>query len=104
MAPALLDETARILFLDAYDSFSNNIIAQVEQNVNAEITQIHIDDPRFTEFTDIDKRSGLKITNALLFVEYLKTFDAVIAGPGPGWANQSMDVGLINELWKLQEA
>ncbi|ORY10550.1 ADC synthase [Clohesyomyces aquaticus] len=91
MAPAFIARTGRILYLDAYDSFSNNIVAQVEQRTGARVVTIRIDDDRF-------------IKDPMGFVDYLKNFDAVIAGPGPGTATESSDVGLMQELWKLEEA
>ncbi|KAF2710983.1 para-aminobenzoate synthase [Pleomassaria siparia CBS 279.74] len=91
MSPAILTQRARILFLDAYDSFSNNIVAQIEQSVDAEVVKIYIDEPHF-------------LTNLPgTFADYLKTFDAVVAGPGPGSATEEKDVGLMNELWKMQD-
>jgi para-aminobenzoate synthetase len=109
MAPAFLSRSPRILYLDAYDSFSNNIVAQVQQCTDAEVVQIHIDDPQFCTVTKCsDRNSGLKFSirseQKQAFTEYLKSFDAVIAGPGPGWANEDRDVGLIKELWKLLDA
>ncbi|KAF2264249.1 para-aminobenzoate synthase [Lojkania enalia] len=89
----------RILYLDAYDSFSNNIIAQVEICLNAKVSKLYIDDPRF--------QPGAKpalLGTSHSFHEYLKQFDAVIAGPGPGTAIDDKDVGLMKELWKLQDA
>lgn len=96
MAPALLTQTQRprILFLDAYDSFSNNIVALIEQNIEADVIKIFIDDQRFVKATD---------SNQANFLEYLRTFDAVVAGPGPGWAKCDKDVGLIKDLWNLQD-
>jgi para-aminobenzoate synthetase len=90
MAPAILTQRPRILFLDAYDSFSNNIVALVEQNVDADVVKIFIDDPTL---------SG----DHAAFTECLRGFDAVIAGPGPGWAKCAEDVGLMKELWSLQD-
>jgi para-aminobenzoate synthetase len=81
--------------LDAYDSFSNNIVALVEQNVDAKVTKVFIDDPSFL--------GGENGQGTVAFREYLKEFDAVIAGPGPGWAKCNSDVGLMKELWKLQD-
>jgi para-aminobenzoate synthetase len=89
MAPAILTQQPRILFLDAYDSFSNNIVALVEQNVDAKVTKVFIDDPSFL--------GGENAKGAVAFREYLKEFDAVIAGPGPGWAKFNTDVGLMKE-------
>ena len=77
--------THRVLFIDAYDSFTNNIIALLETKLRVQVTTIKIDD---------------SIPN---FAEFLTPFSAVIAGPGPGDARNSKDVGLIRELWKLEE-
>ncbi|CAF9909937.1 MAG: hypothetical protein ALECFALPRED_006113 [Alectoria fallacina] len=76
--------THRVLFIDAYDSFTNNIIALLETSLGVEVTTIKIDEP----IPD--------------FEEYLKPFSAVIAGPGPGDPRNSKDVGWIRELWKLE--
>ncbi|KAF1918135.1 ADC synthase [Ampelomyces quisqualis] len=95
MAPAILTQRPAILFLDAYDSFSNNIVALVEQNVDANVVKLFIDDTTF--------RTGDSDKDAVAFREYLKDFDAVIAGPGPGWAKCENDVGLMNQLWKLKD-
>lgn len=90
MSPAILTPSPRILFLDAYDSFSNNVVALVEQNVDVEVTKVFIDEPSF-------------VGDPELFRTYLKDFDAVIAGPGPGWAKCDKDVGLMRQLWELQD-
>lgn len=81
----------RVLFLDAYDSFSNNIVALIENNTDAVVTKVYIDDKRWS-------------TAGSSFAEYVQNFDAVVAGPGPGWAGCDKDVGLMKELWKLQDA
>jgi para-aminobenzoate synthetase len=75
----------RILFVDAYDSFSNNIIAELERIATVEV--VKHDDSRFA------KREAL--------LEYLQYFDAVVAGPGPGHPANNDDVGIIKELWDL---
>ncbi|KAF2031657.1 para-aminobenzoate synthase component 1 [Setomelanomma holmii] len=95
MAPTILTERPKILFLDAYDSFSNNIVALIEQNVDAEVIKVFIDEPSF-----LGGESGKDV---VAFREYLKNFDAVIAGPGPGWAKCENDVGLMRLLWMLQD-
>ncbi len=77
--------TPRILFIDAYDSFSNNIISVLETQLHVGVTTIRIDE---------------KISD---FHSFLKPFSAVIAGPGPGNPNNLDDVGLFNALWKLEE-
>ncbi|KAF9701994.1 hypothetical protein EKO04_000397 [Ascochyta lentis] len=95
MASAFSNPPRRILFLDAYDSFSNNIVALIEQNTDAKVTKIYIDETRFSTSKSLDH-------NNLTFAQYVQDFDAVVAGPGPGWAKCGKDVGLMNELWKLQ--
>ncbi|KAF1364141.1 para-aminobenzoate synthase component 1 [Lizonia empirigonia] len=96
MAPAFSSPPRRILFLDAYDSFSNNIVALIEQNTDARVTKIFIDEPRFSASKSLASKKPT-------FAEYAQKFDAVIAGPGPGWAGCDKDVGLMKELWKLQD-
>ncbi|KAI4134082.1 MAG: hypothetical protein LQ347_001816 [Umbilicaria vellea] len=91
MAAALSESgRPRILFIDAHDSFSNNIIAllmtQLEKNMEIEVTVIPMD----AHIPD--------------FPKYLKGFDAVVAGPGPGDPREIRDVGLIPQLWSLQDA
>lgn len=42
---AMTDATLpRILFIDAYDSFTNNIISLLESNLEVEVTTIRIDE------------------------------------------------------------
>ncbi|KAM0797643.1 ADC synthase [Usnea florida] len=77
--------TARILFIDAYDSFTNNIIALLETVLCVEVHTIKIDEP---------------VSN---FADFLKSFSAVVAGPGPGDPRNPKDVGWIRKLWKLDE-
>lgn len=83
---AMTDATLpRILFIDAYDSFTNNIISLLESNLEVEVTTIKIDD------------------NIHDFAAFLDSFVAVIAGPGPGNPKKLADVGLINKLWTLDD-
>lgn len=58
----------RILFIDAYDSFTNNVVSLLETKLGAgvEVTLVHIDD----HISDL--------------ASFLKPFAAVVAGPGPG--------------------
>ena len=76
--------TQRILFIDAYDSFTNNIIALLETHLRVSVTVIKID----AQIPD--------------FPKFLRQFSAVVAGPGPGDPRKSKDVGWIRELWKLE--
>ncbi|KAL5384204.1 hypothetical protein PMIN02_009329 [Paraphaeosphaeria minitans] len=74
-----------ILYVDAYDSFSNSIVGLLEQSLGATVTTVRIDDTTaYENFTTI-----------------LKAFDAVVVGPGPGHPANPNDVGLINQLWSL---
>lgn len=75
----------RVLFIDAYDSFTNNIISLLESNLEVKVTTIKIDDSIHD------------------FAAFLKPFAAVIAGPGPGNPQNLADVGLINKLWALDD-
>lgn len=77
--------THRVLFIDAYDSFTNNIIALLEENLHVQVTKIQIDEP----VPD--------------FVKFLRPFSAVVAGPGPGDPRNPQDVGWFRELWKLEK-
>lgn len=100
MAPALLKKRPRILYLDAYDSFSNNIIAQVERSIDAEVVKCYIDsNPDDWIITEAAKTHA---ASPAAFIEYARTFDGVIAGPGPGSATRDEDVGWMRVLWKLQ--
>ncbi|KAL8916976.1 MAG: hypothetical protein Q9208_008231 [Pyrenodesmia sp. 3 TL-2023] len=78
--------TSRILFIDAYDSFSNNIISLLETRLpGVAVTTIKIDE----EITD--------------YPTFLQGFDGVVAGAGPGHPENQKDVGLIAELWQLSD-
>jgi para-aminobenzoate synthetase len=74
-----------ILYVDAYDSFSNSIVGLLEQSLGASVTTVRIDDNIASE----------NLTTIL------KAFDAVVIGPGPGHPANPSDVGLINQLWEL---
>lgn len=76
----------QVLFIDAHDSFTNNIISLLETQIGVQITLVHIDSP----IPDLST--------------FLKPFVAVVAGPGPGDPRHPKDVGLIGELWKLTES
>lgn len=80
----------RILFIDAYDSFSNNIIALLGSTLDARVTVIRIDDTRF-------------ISHDSTFHHYISQFDGVVAGPGPGDPRNPSDLGLIAKLWTLPD-
>lgn len=75
----------RILFIDAYDSFSNNIISQLETRLHVDVTVVRID----TTVKDLP--------------EFLKSFHAVVAGPGPGDPRKPQDVGIFRKIWQLRD-
>ncbi|KAL6722318.1 hypothetical protein ACLMJK_001425 [Lecanora helva] len=75
----------RILFLDAYDSFSHNIIALLEAQCNVHVTSIYID----ASIPD--------------FENYSSQFSAIVCGPGPGHPACSRDIGLFKKVWALSE-
>jgi len=84
--------TPRILFIDAFDSFSNNIISLLSDTFGAEIKRVMIKDPSFpVQDRDFQKK----------WEEELARFDAVVLGPGPGRPETPDDVGLMKEVWKL---
>ncbi|MCJ1312027.1 hypothetical protein MMC25_005701 [Agyrium rufum] len=75
----------RVLFIDAYDSFSNNLISFLESDLCLDVTRVFIDDP-------IDD-----------FPTYAKAFAAIVAGPGPGHPANTRDIGLISHVWQLED-
>ncbi|KAL5328283.1 hypothetical protein ACEPPN_001781 [Leptodophora sp. 'Broadleaf-Isolate-01'] len=76
-----------ILFIDAYDSFSNNIISLLETTLNASVRTIYIDNPSLS-------------TDSALHKE-LRHYAAVVCGPGPGHPGNEKDVGIIRRIWRL---
>lgn len=79
---------ARILFLDAYDSFTNNITSLLTTLLDAEVRVLVIDDPLIHE--------GFEA-----FLHELRHYDAVVCGPGPGDPAHPADVGLMRQLWEI---
>ncbi|KAF8848115.1 para-aminobenzoate synthase [Acephala macrosclerotiorum] len=78
-----------ILFIDAYDSFSNNIISLLETTLDVSVRTIKIDNPALA-------------TDASLHEE-LRHYVAVVCGPGPGNPANEQDVGLMRRIWRLSE-
>lgn len=77
----------RILFIDAFDSFTNNVIGLLEQSIQADVTVVRINDRKFAD--------GLE--------SYLSAFDAIVIGPGPENPGNADDIGFINRLWNLSD-
>ena len=69
-----------ILFVDAYDSFSNNIIALLTSHCGTNVTKICID----AVMTNLEN--------------FLSAFAAIVCGPGPGHPANSQDVGLFKDI------
>ncbi|ETS80819.1 hypothetical protein PFICI_08348 [Pestalotiopsis fici W106-1] len=83
----------RILFLDAYDSFSNNVVSLLTTLLGADVDILHIDSPRF------DPKSNDFYEK---WRQELQHYDAVVCGPGPGSPTNDADVGLIKHIWELE--
>ncbi|KAF9015649.1 ADC synthase [Cyathus striatus] len=77
----------RILFIDSYDSFTYNLAALCRQSIpNCSLYIIKND-----QFT-IDQLR-----------HYLRYFSAIIVGPGPGSPDVQDDIGVIKDIWHLDE-
>ncbi|KAL2419785.1 Aminodeoxychorismate synthase [Exophiala dermatitidis] len=76
-----------ILFVDAYDSFAENIAALLRQHLHVEVTLIQID-------CDIPARFGQS------YQDFFSCFDAIVLGPGPGCPHKDTDVGLFLRVWE----
>ncbi|KAE9980972.1 hypothetical protein BLS_008033 [Venturia inaequalis] len=83
----------QILYVDAYDSFSNNIVDLLKTSIDADVHCVKIDD--FDLFEHEDENS---------LGSYLSRFDAVIIGPGPGHPTQKKDIGWIADIWELSDS
>lgn len=85
-SPAL-SRRPRILFIDAYDSFSNNITSQLTTLLDVDVFVLPIDSP-------ISKEE---------FRHELRHYEAVVCGPGPGSPENEADVGLMRWIWSLDQ-
>lgn len=77
-----------ILYVDAYDSFSYNVVAMLEEVLGAKVTVMMID----SEWPEGN------------MTEFLQYFEAVVLGPGPGNPNVPQDIGIMEDIWNLSEA
>lgn len=77
-----------ILYVDAYDSFSYNVVAMLEETLSVKVTVITID----SEWPDSNMN------------EFLQHFEAIVLGPGPGDPNVASDVGIMRDIWHLQDS
>ncbi|KAJ4398564.1 para-aminobenzoate synthase, (PABA) [Neurospora sp. IMI 360204] len=83
-----LDEQLSILYVDCFDSFTNNIIGLLEERLGANVIMVRIDDKQ----ADRDLHT------------LLRAVDGVVIGPGPGHPGNPQDVGFINKLWALNDS
>ncbi|RKU42037.1 hypothetical protein DL546_000414 [Coniochaeta pulveracea] len=83
----------RLLFLDAHDSFSNNITSLLTTLLDADVHVLPIDPA-------IPSLSPSSPTFHQAFARELSHYDAVICGPGPGTPENAQDVGLIGQMWQ----
>lgn len=77
----------KILFIDAYDSFSNNITSLLATLLDVDVYVLPID-------AAISRDD---------FHSELRHYEAVVCGPGPGSPETEADVGLMQLLWDLDE-
>ena len=82
-----LPEVKHVLYIDAYDSFARNIISLVECSLKVLVTSVTID------FKWPDGNMA----------KYIRQFDAIIVGPGPGNPTHPPDIGIINDLWDVSD-
>ncbi|KAI0814651.1 aminodeoxychorismate synthase [Xylaria sp. FL0064] len=83
----------RILFIDAYDSFSNNIVSLLTTVLDADVEVLPIDPPHLDP-----KKTGFK--DAL--GKQVRPYHAVVCGPGPGAPDVDKDVGIMKHIWDLE--
>ncbi|KAJ8124750.1 hypothetical protein O1611_g8891 [Lasiodiplodia mahajangana] len=83
----------RILFIDAYDSFSNNIVSLLTTVLGADVDVLPIDpphlDPKSPGFRDALRKQ-------------VAPYHAVVCGPGPGAPDMDKDVGIMKHIWNLE--
>ncbi|KXJ93193.1 ADC synthase [Microdochium bolleyi] len=88
----------RILFLDAYDSFSNNIVSLLADVLSAQVDILPID----AALPDLGHHQATSNGQEQLRC-LVAHYDAVVCGPGPGSPTCDQDVGLMKHVWTLSE-
>jgi para-aminobenzoate synthetase len=76
-----------ILYVDAYDSFSYNVVAMLEETLNVQVTVMTID----SDWPDGNMN------------DFLTHYEAIVLGPGPGNPNLPKDVGIMRDIWNLRD-
>ncbi|OSC99452.1 para-aminobenzoic acid synthetase [Trametes coccinea BRFM310] len=77
----------RILLIDSYDSFTFNLAALCKRAIPG--CEVHI-------------IKNDTLPPSVLF-PLLKYFDAAIVGPGPGSPDNPADIGVVRDLWHVEE-
>ncbi|PYH98886.1 para aminobenzoic acid synthetase [Aspergillus ellipticus CBS 707.79] len=77
-----------ILYIDAYDSFSYNVVAMLEEVLDVKVTVMMID----SAWPEGD------------MVGFLQHYEAVVLGPGPGDPHAPHDIGIMGDIWTLSAA
>ncbi|KAI9149448.1 aminodeoxychorismate synthase [Paramyrothecium foliicola] len=90
--------TPQILFLDAYDSFTNNIVSLLHKVLGQDVVVyvLHIDLKTLASDPTPDwtlEQFGVR----------LRSFHAVVCGPGPGSPLNPADVGVFQHIWDLAD-
>lgn len=78
----------RILFIDAFDPFTEDLVDLLKDCLNVEVTVVQMND------TTVESN----------FAEICSIFNAVVVGPGSGHLANERESGLIGKLWTLNEA
>ncbi|KAG1813323.1 ADC synthase [Suillus subaureus] len=78
----------RILLVDSYDSFTYNLAALCRQAIQ-------------NCYVHIIKNDDIELDDLLLYLPY---FSGVVVGPGPGSPDIPEDIGLVKNLWKIDDA
>ncbi|GAB1314344.1 hypothetical protein MFIFM68171_04554 [Madurella fahalii] len=97
----------RILFLDAYDSFSNNITALLTTLLQADVSVLPIDSPLLlghpSSASEAGDDNGDDEALYRRFAAELSRYDALVCGPGPGHPANDADVGVMRLVWSLAD-
>ncbi|KAL7795398.1 ADC synthase [Trichoderma ceciliae] len=89
-------QSRRILFLDAYDSFTNNIVSLLKEALGDDVL-VHV---LHMDLKTLHADPSPDWTREQ-FLARLPSFDAVVCGPGPGSPLCEADVGAFRLLWEL---
>lgn len=86
----------RILFLDAYDSFTSNIVSLLRQALGENV-HVYV---RHMDLKPLPSDADRSIWTTEQLIKKLEFFDAVVCGPGPGSPTDPDDVGAFETIWE----